>query len=154
MKKRLLILTVLSVILNIGLVYVFLIKGETVKSSDNRTAIVMTEGNADFVLTEMRDFLESVQQINDGIIQNDPKKIIEAGKKSGGSVIEHAPNGLIKTLPLSFKKLGFKTHDLFDEIKAGAESDFGPKRTQIQLSQLLSNCIACHSSFKIETLKN
>ena len=76
----------------------FIFKGETTKTNDNRIAVVMTPDNTDFVLNEMRDFLESIQQINEGILNNDAQKIIDAGKKSSDSVIDHAPKGLIKSL--------------------------------------------------------
>lgn len=144
---------VMSLFLNIGLVYVFLIKGKTVDSDDHRMAIEMSEEHTDFVLKEMREFLEGVQQINEGIIENDARKVIEAGKKSGGSVIQHAPQGLVRTLPLNFKRMGFRTHDIFDEIKVNAETDFDPNKTQKQLNELLVNCTACHQSFKIKTIR-
>lgn len=150
MKKS--ITTVLSILLNIGLIYFFIFKGQTVKSNDSRVAVTMSADNTDFVLDEMRDFLESIQQINEGILTNDAQKIIDAGKKSGGSVIEHAPKGLIKTLPIGFKKLGFSTHDMFDEIRKSTETNFNIKDTQVQLNKLLNNCIACHKSYKIKTL--
>lgn len=146
------ILAILSILLNIGLIYFFIFKGQTAKTNDSRIAIVMSADNTDFVLDEMRDFLESIQQINEGILTNDAQKIIDAGKKSGGSVIEHAPKGLIKTLPISFKKLGFSTHDMFDEIRESAETNFNTKNTQVQLNKLLNNCVACHKSFKIKIL--
>ena len=151
MKKPITILAVLSILLNLGLIYFFIFKGETVTTTDGRTAIIMTPSNTDFVLNEMRDFLESVQQINEGILTNNAQKVIDAGKKSGGSVIDHAPKGLIKSLPIGFKKMGFATHDIFDEIRESAETDFNPKNTQIQLNKLLNNCTACHKIYKIET---
>jgi hypothetical protein len=151
MKKAIFPLLIVSILLNIILVYLFVIKGQTIKTSDNRTAIIMSESNKDFVLQEMRDFLESVQKINEGILKNDTKLIIEAGKISGGSVISHAPKGLMKTLLSGFKKLGFSTHALFDEIANNAKNDFNKDLTQKKLNSLLKNCTACHQSFKIAT---
>lgn len=152
MRKTLIpILLIFSVIINIVVIYVFVLKGKTYKDNSGRIAVKMTKNNRDFVLKEMREFLESVQQINDGIINKDPKKIISAGKNSGGSVIEHAPKGLLASLPVSFKKLGFATHDIFDEIKDSAMVNFNPKVTHKQLQKLLNNCVACHKSYKIET---
>lgn len=153
MKKSILILTVVSILLNIGLVYFFVFKGETVKSNDHRTELNMSSNNRDFVLEEMRGFLESVQKINEGIINNDPKKVIEAGEISGGSVIEQTPKGLMKTLPVGFKQLGFSTHDIFDDIAENAKLNFNPKESQKQLNTLLNNCIACHKSYKITAYK-
>ena len=153
MKKATLTILIFSILLNIGLIYLFVIKGETTKSNDNRTAVLMSEGNKDFVLEEMRDFLESIQQINEGIQENTPEKIINAGNKSGGSVITHAPKGLLKSLPSGFKALGFSTHDLFDEIAKNAQNNYTPKKTQKQMNTLLNNCVSCHKSYKISLTK-
>jgi len=150
MKKSVLIIATISILLNIGLIYMFVLKGATVESNDNRVAIEMTENNRAFVLAEMRDFLESVKEINEGILNNNPELVIKAGEKSGGSVIAHAPKGLMKTLPVGFKQLGFATHDIFDEIAKKAKENYQPKETQQQLNALLNNCTACHQAFKIQ----
>ena len=131
-----------------------MIKGNTVPSKDNRVAIALSESNKDFALAEMRGFLESVQKINEGILNNNPDLIISGGKKSGGSVIAHAPKGMMKALPSGFKKLGFSTHALFDEIAKDAESNFDPKQTQNQLNNLLHKCTTCHQTYKIVVSKN
>lgn len=151
MKKLVVVIMLVSILLNIGLIYIFVFKGETVKSNDKRVALMMSNDNKDFVLVEMRDFLESVQKINEGILNNDANKVIEAGNKSGGSVIDHAPKDLLKSLPLGFKQLGFSTHDLFDEIAKTAKENFEPIETQKKLNDLLNKCVACHHSYKIET---
>lgn len=143
------ILLLISLLINIGLVYLFVIKGETVETEDSRIAIKMSEDNRDFVLLEMRDFLESVQQINEGLLENDSMKIIKAAEKSGGSVIDHAPKGLLKSLPSNFKKLGFSTHDIFDDIAKSTKENFDKKSVNIQLNTLLNKCVACHQSYKI-----
>lgn len=150
MKKGILIIAILSILINISLIYLFVIKGNTEKTNDDeRTTILMTKENKDFVLAEMRDFLESVQQINEGILNDDSNKIINAGNKSGGCVIAQAPKGLLKTLPGGFKALGFSTHDMFDKIAQSAKQNFNKQQTQTQLNTLLNNCIACHKSYKI-----
>ncbi len=97
----------------------------------------------------MRVFLESVRGIQEGILNKNPSIIITSGKKSGGSVIEHAPKGMMKSLPIGFKKLGFSTHDLFDKIAKDASENFNVNHTQKQLNSLLGNCVACHSMYKI-----
>ena len=107
MKKIPWFITLLSILLNIGLVYLFFIKGKTIEIEDTRVAVVLTEYQKDFALNEMRGFLESIQEINQGILDNNPATIIAAAAKSGGSVIEHAPKGMVGRLPLGFKQLGF-----------------------------------------------
>ena len=68
MKNSIITITSLSVLLNIILIYVFVFKGDTIKSTDNRTEVILSESTKDFVFDEMRDFLESVQQINEGVL--------------------------------------------------------------------------------------
>ena len=144
---------ILSVLLNICLIYLFIFRGETIKTTDNRIEIKLSQSNTDFALAEMRGFLESIQQINEGILTNDAQKVIKAGENSGGVVIEHAPKGMMKALPIGFKKLGFSTHDLFDEISKSATNNFDAKVTQTQLNLLLNKCVSCHKTFKIGVKK-
>lgn len=148
-----LIILAISLGLNGFFIYKFT-QGETyVVPNDPRLSVGMTYENREFVMAEMRSFVESVQQINAGILRNDPKPIIEAGRRSGNGVKECAPEGLVETLPLPFKQLGFSTHDIFDQIADAAEKDFSPQKTQEQLDRLLNNCVACHKSFRIDVRK-
>jgi len=152
MKKTSLIIILL--ITNIFTIYLFVFKGAVAKTEDNRTAIKLSAANDAFAKAEMRGFLESVQEIQLGITNNDAQKVINAGKKSGGFVIDHAPQGMMKALPAGFKKLGFETHDFFDEIAKSAETNFDPKTTQEQVNRLLVNCVACHRAYKLQVIKD
>lgn len=147
------VVLLVSLSLNGFFIYKFT-QGETyVVPDDERISVMMSEENRAFVMTEMRTFVESVQQINAGILYNDSNLIIQAGTRSGNGAKECAPEGLVQTLPLSFKKLGFATHDLFDQIAVSAKENFNPKKTQEQLNQLLTNCVACHKGFRIDVKK-
>ncbi|MFC0343059.1 hypothetical protein [Epilithonimonas hispanica] len=76
MKKIIPFFLLLSVFLNVGLIYKFFYAGETVSlAKDGRSEIKMTPENREYVMAEMRGFLESVQKINEGIAKNDPKII-------------------------------------------------------------------------------
>lgn len=151
MKKIHTLITIISLLVNIGLIYFFLFKGNTVKSEDGRTAVIMSPENRNFVMNNMRHFVEGVQQINKGISENNASIVIAAGKKYGGSEIEDAPQGLVKSLPIDFKKLAMGTHSTFDAIKDSAEVNFNPRQTQKQLGVLLNKCIKCHTNFRIQT---
>jgi hypothetical protein len=99
----------------------------------------------------MREFLNSVNQIHDGIATKNKEKIINAATKSGGNVLDHAPKGLIASLPIEFKKMGFDAHYFFDDIRDSAQVNFKPETTNRQLTKILNNCVACHATYKIET---
>ena len=149
-RKYLLILSLLSLLLNAGLLYVFFYRGDkAVVSPDGRTEIKMPEENRAFVMKEMRGFLESVQQINEGIAKNDPKIIAKVGNQSGTCKVNQVPQGMIRSLPFEFKQMGFQTHELFDEMAKMAKENYNRQQTQEKLNQLLNNCVACHKTFKI-----
>jgi hypothetical protein len=151
MKKLISIFLILSLAINLFLLYFFLVKGETHPiKNDTRSAIITTYTDKEFVMSEMRGFLETIKEINEGIANNLPEKIIKAAEKSGGAATEHAPAGLLKVLPLSFKKLGFDTHDRFDEIAKLAKENYNRDQIQQKMSEVLNNCTSCHQSYKFE----
>lgn len=153
MKKLLPFLLVLSVLLNIFLVYFFVFRGEVIEPKDQRKAIIMSEGNREVVLGEMRNFLKTIQQINEGLLENDVEKIKKAAKSSGMGVGEKVPQGLIKSLPYEFKEMGMGTHQLFDKMVKNLDNHFNKKDVQSQLNQILNNCVACHQVYQIKSYK-
>ncbi len=151
MKKKLVLFLSLSLLLNIALIYFFVFRGDVIVLEDHRQAIVISKENKEVVLTEMRSFLESIQEINQGLIDNNVQMIIDAGTKAGNGVVEKVPKGLMRKLPIAFKRMGFATHDLFDEISQDAKDHFNAKKTQEKLAELLNNCVACHKTYKFTT---
>lgn len=130
-----------------GLVYKFIISGETVEASDGRQVLLLEPGERDLVLMEMRAFLQSVQQI---IASDDMDQVVVAAKAVGAAAQNSVPVSLVKKLPLEFKQLGFDTHQKFDQLALDAESFGGREEVLAQLSELMKNCIACHSIYRID----
>lgn len=154
MKKIIfIVLLVLSLAANVLLVRKLFVGNTQVIEGDPRVSVIVTQANRDFVMGEMRTFVEALHQINLGIEQNDPSLIVEAARASGGSVADHAPAGLIASIPIGFKTIGFDTHGKFDEIANSAEKNFDPKVTQKQVTALLGNCVACHRSYRMDVKK-
>ena len=134
----------------LAMVYMFMIRGNVVESSDGRTAIILEQGERGLVLEEMRGFLESVQSITQGLAENDMKSIAEAAKKVGMANAGGVPVALMTKLPLDFKTLGLATHKAFDALSMEAE-DLGDAKTVLaQLSELMNNCTTCHSTYRID----
>lgn len=133
-----------------GLTYKFVVQGEVAETVDGRTAILLEKHERDLVLSEMRTFLESVQQITGGISDKDMTRVAEAAQKSGMSSQADVPGSLVGKLPLSFKQLGFDTHTKFDELALDAR-DLGDRdHTLSQLTAILNNCVACHAAYRFE----
>ena len=140
---------VLSVI-TVGMAYKFIVQGSVEQATDGRLAVQMEAGERDFVLAEMRTFLESVQQITQGISENNMDIISKAARKVGNAAQQQAPGPLIAKLPLEFKKLGFDTHSKFTQLALDAEQLGDKQHTLTQLSELMQNCVACHATYKID----
>ena len=137
-------------VITLGMAYKFIIQGSILQATDGRLAVQMEAGERDFVLTEMRTFLESVQQITQGISENNMEMISKAARIVGNAAQQQAPGPLIAKLPLEFKKLGFDTHSKFTQLALNTEQIEDKQHSLNQLSELMQNCVACHATYKIE----
>lgn len=119
-------------------------------SSDARQPMVLTAGEANFLRTEMRDFLKGMQQIVEGVSRNDMKRVTNAARALGMASTHHVPQSLRMKLPAEFKVQGHAVHTAFDDIARDAESLGDPMQTQKQVGQLLQQCVTCHNQFRIQ----
>lgn len=148
--KATLIALICSLLVIALMTYKFIIKGETVLASDGRQALLLEPHERDLVLGEMRLFLQSVQQITQGVSEDNMDAVLNAAKQVGAAAQEGIPASLIKKLPLEFKKLGSDTHSKFDQLALDAEQ-FGDTKVALeQLSSLMTNCVACHEIYRID----
>ena len=116
---------------------------------DNRQAIELSPEERDFVLAEMRGFLDSVQGILQGVVDGDMKTVAAAALKSGTGPMQHAPRTLMTKMPMEFKMLGMDTHQKFGAL-ADEASGMGDKQQVLkQLTALLANCGACHQGYRL-----
>ncbi len=152
MKKLPWLLAVFFSVTTFLLLYFFVFKGDVLQVSDTRVAVQMTQAEKDFVLEEMRAFLENTQQIYEGILEEDIALISSAAIRSGSGVKELTPKGLVRKLPFAFKQLGFSAHAAFDAIARDAQTGFNKAHTQQQVNNLLKKCIACHKTYQIKVV--
>ncbi|MDH5394364.1 MAG: hypothetical protein OEY11_14345 [Gammaproteobacteria bacterium] len=152
MCKKCWIVVSLLLLLIAGAGYQFMIAGDNASSPDGRIAIPLSPAEKDLVLTEMRSFLNALQQISSGISEADFKLISEQARLLGSAAQQGVPISLMGKLPLSFKKLGFDTHQKFDLLAMDAEQLQDKEHTLKQMSTLMSNCVSCHAAYKIETI--
>ena len=120
-----------------------------VHAEDTRIPVQLNETEHEFVLAEMRGFVESLQLVMSGLAVDDMKTVADAAKKSGKATANNAPKTLGGKFPSAFAALGGATHQLWDELAAEAE-DMGGKRELLKkLSVLLNNCVTCHASYRL-----
>jgi|GEM_PF-1617467 hypothetical protein len=144
---------IILLIFSIGLNLFLWLKPETPKEAfrlegDQRTEIQLKPEHKEFILREMRQFVESIHLINEGITNNEPEKIILAGAQSGTSV--SPPKELVQSMPEAFLKMGRPTHKLFDTMADSARMNFNPSLAQKQLTELTSRCVNCHATYRLE----
>ena len=148
MNKKCLITTVILLSIIAAGFYKFIIQGSVTESTDGRTEILLNDDERNLVLAEMRAFLSSVQQINQGISVDNMGLVVESARKSGKAAQTGMPGTLVGKLPLAFKKLGGDTHKKFDELAMDAE-DLGDRDHALkQLSTLMQNCVSCHATYR------
>ncbi len=119
-------------------------------TEQSRTAIVLNAAEKQLVLTEMRIFLRSVQQIVDGITREDMSHIAQAARRSGLAAQAAVPASLAAKLPMAFKRLGRDTHRQFDALALDAEQLGDGEHSLQQLNTLLRNCVSCHAAFRFQ----
>ena len=150
-------LTKLSLLLNIILIaalglgaYKFVIQGSTTQTTDGRTAVLLSASERNFVLGEMRNFLETVQAITAAIGENDMATISDISRKIAVDDPAKMPAGLKGKLPLEFKTLGMDTHSLFISLAETAETAKSPQEVSTALSGLMLNCTTFHAGYRLD----
>lgn len=136
----------------VGLGYKLLVVGETAPASDGRSAILLTPGERDLVLAEMRAFLQAVQAITQAVAEGDASRAADAARAVGTGAAAEVPLTLMAKLPLGFKELGLSTHRAFDQLALDAEQLGDPGQIPAQLATLLNNCVGCHAAFRIDPI--
>ncbi|RLD41476.1 MAG: hypothetical protein DRI86_13310 [Bacteroidetes bacterium] len=151
MKKLLITTNVFFLAISLVLAYVLLFTGtELVKTPDDtRITVKYAPDLRELVMTEMRDYLEIMSEIQQGIAENDPKRIYTAAERQGSASIEETPIRLLKLSPLACKQMGFAGHHLFQAIADSARENYNPTTTIKQMARLTNNCIACHRTYKV-----
>ncbi len=152
-KKCWTVIVILMLLLS-GMTYKFIFQGSVIVSNDDRIAIQLEPQERDLVLSEMRAFLVAVQQITNGILQQDMQMIAESARKVGMTTQRSVPGSLIGKLPIGFKAMGMETHNLFDTLALDAIELEDSEYTLSQLNTLMQNCIACHAGYKFEVITN
>jgi hypothetical protein len=152
MKTFFIISNIFFVLTTFALAYVLLFTGtETVKMpNDNRITVKYAPDLRELVLSEMRDYLEVINEIQQGLADNNPELIVKAASRQGQASLADTPARLLKLSPLACKQMGFQGHDLFQAIADSAKVNFKPETTIKQMVQLTNNCIACHRTYKIK----
>jgi len=146
--------TVIAVLLAIivGFGFKFMVVGSTANTGSDRVQVLLDTQQRAQVLTEMRQLLASTQQIVEGLSENDAKKIAEAARQVGMQATTTMDVRLKAKLPLDFKKLGFATHQDFDDLANMAQTGKSMQSIQVKLASTMNQCVACHASYQLPVI--
>ncbi len=137
---------VLSVIVAL-LGYKFTV-GEVQPSEDGRQAVMLSKDERNALLLEMRNWLQSSQNILAAASAKDFDAVAKSARASGMAAEADTPGSLFRKIPVEMKALGFGTRKKFDEIAADAEQNKDAGQTVAKLSEAMNNCIACHATYR------
>jgi cytochrome c556 len=119
-------------------------------SSDTRQRLVLTPAQRDQILAEMRQMLESVSGIVQGLANNDLPGAKRAARMSGMMRAADADPQFKKLLPQPFLELGMHTHMGFDTLADQMKADDSRDKTLRGLAKLTGNCVACHAMYRLD----
>ena len=145
----------ISVLLNIilmsgfGFIAYKFVTGDTVVGSDNRTAIILTTGERDNVLAEMRAMLEGVQAVAEALANDEIASIPELVRPLGMAATEGESPALMAKIPLGMKTLGQATHQDMDDLAALAMGGAGQDEILAATADILNNCTTCHAAYSL-----
>jgi mono/diheme cytochrome c family protein len=117
---------------------------------ESRQALALNAEEAAHLRLEMRTFLSGVQQIVAGAAANDMPLVAKSAQALGMAAAHEVPASLRQKLPLAFKKLGNATHMGFDDLARDAASMADPGLALQQLGRVMTNCVSCHATYRIE----
>ncbi|OIR02049.1 hypothetical protein GALL_159070 [mine drainage metagenome] len=131
----------------LGLLFV---RGQTRPGGDGRTAIVLTAGERDFVLGEMRGLLAAEQGVAQALADGDRAALIQAAHGAGMAGVGAVPPALMLKLPLEFKRAGMAMHAGFDDVAAAAAQGDGWADLRSRFAAHLGHCVACHQAWRLQ----
>ena len=124
-------------------------EGRHAAAPDRRREIALAREERDFVLVEMRGFLESVRAMGTAVADGRPAAAAAAARRSGMATTHDVPASLRQKLPAEWKTLGMDTHQRFDALALEADGIGDAAQITRQLAGVLDNCTACHAAFRL-----
>jgi hypothetical protein len=108
-------------------------------------------------LNQMRLFVSSIQTIASGLAADDRTQASEAAAARGlrrNANDPAFPSTLDAKLPPPWKQLGGSMRRGFDVLAQGISAGDGTRKSLEQLSVVMTNCVACHMSYRVATARD
>ena len=132
-----------------GMGYFFLLKGQTAPYADGRVSVLLTADQRNASLAEMRDILESVQEIMEDTIAGDFKAASARATSQGMAAFNQEDPAVIAKLPIGFKSIGLTLRGGFDDLATTLDTTDNALEVLDEMSALMLNCTACHQTYRL-----
>ena len=136
-------------VITIGVFGYFFVTGSTQKSTDNRTAVLLSSQESDLILGEMRTMLSATSGVLIALGEGDMKKASAAARSAGMAMAVDTTPVLMAKLPLEFKSLGMSVHGDFDLLAADIDTGLTPQQVAQRLGVTTTKCVACHAAYRL-----
>lgn len=133
-----------------AMTYVFVLPPPAKKGEDGRTVVILKPDERDFVLAEMRGFLETVEAMTKGLADSDMAAVASSARSRGLKNEGSAPMSIVVKLPSAFKALAMDTHRAFDDLAAQAEQGGDQKTILSGIADLMNKCTTCHAGYRFD----
>lgn len=128
----------------------FFYNGQVIHSPNSgRAVVLLNPAEREYVLTEMRGMLSSVQKIILGIAHDDRVAIAKAASAAGMAVATDDNPSLLAKLPMGLKTLGFSAHKDMDALAAAASNGAPYSEILNMLGSSMAKCVACHEAWQL-----
>jgi hypothetical protein len=125
--------------------------GSTEEAADTREPVARTEAEKAFVLDQMRLFLTSIAEIEEGLGSGDmslvSREAAARGRKANVSLAR--PPALAAKESEAWKMMIGSTRSGFDKIAEQAGEQASPTAISKTVAETMRNCIACHQTYRI-----
>ena len=102
------------------------------------------------LLHDMREGLfVQVQEILEASGQGDMAKVAALATERGKAHFKKMDPKMMAELPMGMKSMGKAMHLAFDDVATAARETGTPKAVASAVSDLMSACTACHSTYKL-----
>jgi cytochrome c556 len=125
----------------------------SVGETDAREAIVLSHGERDLVLAEMRMMLESTEGVVAGLAANDMQAVEQAAARAAPSAPGTVDQELHASLPEAFLHSGAAAHGGFEDIARLARQAAGTEALMRRLGETLHQCTSCHAAYRVEVAR-
>lgn len=117
-------------------------------AKDERRAVALTEPTLVYVLTEMRNLMDTLQSVMEAAGKGDWDKAAAAADKSGMKAAKATPKEVTAELPEEIRQMSRQMRLAFDVVAETASSKRDATAVSAKLAETMTFCNTCHQGYR------